>query len=356
MNIGNENISKIYAGSTEISKAYLGSEQVYGGEPKYEEIPLTIEVTRSASDASKGKVNFPSVKSAHTQVEISINGGEWVSITSLDSGSSGYYVNVSKGDKLQFRNNGNTTGWSGVRFINVATGDTSIAYIAYGNFLSLQHYDDFATITAQTTSFKDFFKGEKNLIDAKNVVLAALTIGTWQFWSTFEGTSISEVPRIFNATNAPQRAFTNMFASCQNLVSVPLDYFKNLTSFGNDCMGGMFQKCSSLVQAPNLPESSTVYMFGNMFQDCTSLTKAPDLTAQIIPKNWAYREMFKGCTSLNYIKCLATGGGLLEDGNVTENWVNGVASTGTFVKAAGADWSGKTGNNGIPSGWTVIEE
>lgn len=36
------------------------------------------------------------------------------------------------------------------------------------------------------------------------------------------------------------------------------------------------------------------------------------------------------------------------------DWVDGVSSTGTFVKKAGANW--QLTHNGIPSGWTVIEE
>ena len=59
--------------------------------------------------------------------------------------------------------------------------------------------------------------------------------------------------------------------------------------------------------------------------------------------------MFNGCTSLNYIKCLATD---ISTFNCTSNWVNGVASTGTFVKASSmTSWT--TGVKGIPSGWTV---
>ena len=39
----------------------------------------------------------------------------------------------------------------------------------------------------------------------------------------------------------------------------------------------------------------------------------------------------------------------------TQNWVNGVAASGTFVKAASmSSWT--TGNNGIPSGWTVQDD
>ena len=36
----------------------------------------------------------------------------------------------------------------------------------------------------------------------------------------------------------------------------------------------------------------------------------------------------------------------------TSNWVNKVASSGTFVKNSAAQWN-VSGLNGIPSGWTV---
>ena len=39
-------------------------------------------------------------------------------------------------------------------------------------------------------------------------------------------------------------------------------------------------------------------------------------------------------------------------GTDTMNWVDGVASTGTFVKNSAATWN-VTGVYGIPSGWTV---
>jgi len=59
--------------------------------------------------------------------------------------------------------------------------------------------------------------------------------------------------------------------------------------------------------------------------------------------------MFDGCTSLNYIKCLATN---ISSSSCLNNWVNNVSSTGTFVKNASmSSWS--TGSSGIPTDWTV---
>ena len=59
--------------------------------------------------------------------------------------------------------------------------------------------------------------------------------------------------------------------------------------------------------------------------------------------------MFKGCTNLNYIKCLATD---ISASSCLNYWVDGVASTGTFVKAASMT-SWRTGESGIPNDWTV---
>ena len=59
--------------------------------------------------------------------------------------------------------------------------------------------------------------------------------------------------------------------------------------------------------------------------------------------------MFEGCTKLNYIKAMFVTNPATP---YTYNWVQGVASTGTFVKNSEAPWN-VTGVNGIPNGWTV---
>ena len=84
-----------------------------------------------------------------------------------------------------------------------------------------------------------------------------------------------------------------------------------------------------------------------MFNGCTNLVTAPELPATKLA-NYCYNYMFNGCSSLNYIKAMFT---TTPSTAYTNNWVNGVASTGTFVKNASATWD-VTGVNGIPSGWT----
>ena len=92
------------------------------------------------------------------------------------------------------------------------------------------------------------------------------------------------------------------------------------------------------------------FTFAFLFSNCTGLTSAENL---ILPATTladsCYDSMFQGCTNLNYIKCLATD---ISASSCTEGWVDGVASTGTFVKASSmTSWA--TGTKGIPTGWTV---
>ena len=106
-----------------------------------------------------------------------------------------------------------------------------------------------------------------------------------------------------------------------------------------------------VVSAENLILPATTlqnYCYLRMFYGCTALITAPELPATTLASN-CYNSMFYNCSSLNYIKCLATD---ISASGCTSGWVSGVASSGTFVKAATmTGWS--TGNSGIPNNWTV---
>ena len=128
-------------------------------------------------------------------------------------------------------------------------------------------------------------------------------------------------------------------------------YYLPVTTLANACYSQMFSNCTSLTTAPVLPATTLAQScYANMFLGCTSLTTAPELPATTLAQS-CYRDMFYNCTSLNHIKCLATN---ISASLCTSNWVGGVASTGTFVKASSmASWT--TDTNGIPTGWTVID-
>ena len=87
-----------------------------------------------------------------------------------------------------------------------------------------------------------------------------------------------------------------------------------------------------------------------MFRGCTSLVNAPELPATTLVLS-CYRWMFNGCTSLNVITMLATD---ISADFCLDEWVDGVAATGTFTKNASATYDPST--IGIPAGWTVVNQ
>jgi hypothetical protein len=128
--------------------------------------------------------------------------------------------------------------------------------------------------------------------------------------------------------------------------------FRTTTTLNEgDCFNFLFLFGTQIISAENLVLPATTLAYGcyaGMFQGCTSLTTAPVLPAATLVEK-CYYGMFYECSSLNYIKCLATD---ISASDCTSVWVDGVASTGTFVKNANmSSWG--TGVNGIPNGWTV---
>lgn len=155
-----------------------------------------------------------------------------------------------------------------------------------------------------------------------------------------------ELTSLISASTIDELCFLNLFNGNTHLINAS---GLTITGTGKNAYQGLFLNCTNLVSAPKLiaelPLAASAY--NSMFKDCTSLTAAPDLDFASIDSNvCAY--MFRNCSSLNYVKCLAT------NRPTQLSWLLNVSPTGTFVKKAGARWD--SGDSGIPSGWTVVEE
>ena len=114
----------------------------------------------------------------------------------------------------------------------------------------------------------------------------------------------------------------------------------------------MFKGCTSLENAPELSATTLAqYCYNGMFWGCTSLKDAPALPATTLAYS-CYSDMFLECTSLEKITMLATD---ISATYCLDDWVKGVAATGTFTKASSMTTL-PTGDSGIPSGWTVVNQ
>ena len=176
--------------------------------------------------------------------------------------------------------------------------------------------------------------------------LPATTLAEYCYRGMFMScTSLTTAP-VLSATTLAGSCYIYMFNGCTSLTTSPT---LPATTLAKSCYNYMFRGCTSLTTAPELPATALAEnCYSSMFRDCTSLTTAPELPATALVKN-CYNYMFNNCSSLNYIKALFK----TLPTSTTNNWVSGVAASGTFVKSSDATWN-ITGNNGVPKGWTII--
>ena len=259
---------------------------------------------------TNGKIYWHSNGSGQAKtIDYSINGGNWSSMTATDTAT---YIDVVANDVVRFRGS-NTSyakdksnysgfgqgehGTSGQETYDADAADVDVE----GNIMSLIYGDNFigqTTFSGGTYNFCSMFKKLK-VVSAENLILPSLTLNEY-------------------------------------------------------CYRAMFSWCTKLTKAPQLPATTLakgVYWY--MFEKC-AITEAPELLAEHLVAE-CYGDMFTGCTSLNYIKCMAIDG--FGTSKCKENWVSGVASSGTFVKDSGVSvdtWS--RGANGIPINWLVYDD
>ena len=237
------------------------------------------------------------------------------------------------------------------------------------------------------------------------------TVGLSGCCNMFASAGLTEVPSL-PATEIGECGYKGMFNRCTNLTKLPDNFVLPATSLGSNCYemmfnycenitkapkdmlpadtvspsgySSMFNHCSSITEVPDLPATtiarasySNMFSYctslvntpridftsfeggsirgdnvcGRMFQGCTSLVNGAELLATGFTGTQAYQYMYSGCTSLQYIKCLASTN--IDMNNNVRGWVIGVPSGGTFVKSSSATWP-TYGDNSIPVGWTVI--
>ena len=228
----------------------------------------------------------------------------------------------------------------------------------YGNIMSLissTNYTDLKVLTGEG-SFTYLFNSCSHLKSHpdKQLLLPATTLtGDCYYGMFLDCSGLTKAPDL-PATTVEGNCYEYMFAHCTGLTKTP---DLPATTVTYHCYCGMFECCTGLTMAPDLPATTVAnYCYWGMFRGCTGLTKAPDLPATKLEQG-CYAYMFKDCTNLNSVKCLATS--LYTSTNnwsdsSTKKWLEGVASNGTFTKAASmGDWTRNA--DGIPSGWTVVD-
>ena len=285
-------------------------------------------------------------KFKNNSVNYSVDGGEtWSELASNTDSPT-----VQTGSKIMFK--ATLTPSTSYPYGIGAFSSTS-RFTAQGNVMSLLYGDGFkgqTSLSGKEYAFYRLFYNCTGLTSTENISLPATILATNCYFSMFQGcTSLTTAP-VLPATTLVSNCYNSMFCGCTSLTTAQSTL--PATTLGNDCYNGMLSRCTSLTAAPQLPATTLASnCYAGMFAGCTSLTTAPVLPATTLVE-YCYNYMFTGCTNLNSITCLATDASAV---NCTNNWVNGVAASGTFIKADSmSSWT--TGNSGIPTGWEVQDK
>lgn len=178
--------------------------------------------------------------------------------------------------------------------------------------------------------------------------LPVLTLENNCYDYMFENCSyLTIAPELPATNNVGSGGYSTIFNGCNSLISGPS--ILPATSLSTRCYYNMFNGCVSLVNAPELPSVNlSEGCYENMFYECHSLLTAPELKSVRLPKT-CYKNMFNGCLRLNNITML----GIKYSTESLYHWVSGVGYEGNFIKAKSA--SLPSGVNGVPENWNIDE-
>ncbi len=265
--------------------------------PDYNKIPFTIEAL------GDGNITWGLDSKS---VQYSKNGSSWETMNSSTT------ISVVQGDEIQFKGTNENYSHNGI--------SSTASFNVKGNIMSLIDADNFETIDTLTGSFSYMLRDSSTLISAIDLKLPAITLS--------------------------YGCYSYMFQGCINLILPPS---LPATTLARSCYQHMFSGCTNLKYAPELPATDLIdSCYFGMFYNCRNITAAPVLPSLTLASQ-CYNFMFYGCSKLTYIKALFT---TTPSVNYTSNWVEGVASSGIFVKHTFAGWT-TTGYAGVPSGWQI---
>ena len=237
-------------------------------------------------------------------------GTEWADASFKPAGKS--YLTFSSPNSFTLKVNDTTKHWDGTleyfasdRTWTTWDGTTTLSAVADdGEYVLYLRGTGNTVITGNSQNYRWILTGSdisctgniENLLDYATVTAGNHpTMANYCYYRMFEGcTSLTQAPDL-PATTLAIVCYYRMFEGCTSLTQAPA---LPATTLAENCYQFMFQGCTSLTQAPALPATTLAnFCYASMFEGCTSLTQAPALPATTLAEN-CYAGMFYDCTSL----------------------------------------------------------
>ena len=329
-------------------------------------------LTFTADQPQTFKVSTKNSYTLDESIQYSLNGGVW---TKLDIGTEITFGGDNGALRLRGKSSGGTASADN-KYAFISFGDSKVKVTCSGDIRTLVDYDNYVTVSTANARFCFLFKECASLTTAPE--LPATTLAPYCYSYMFYYCAGLTTPPELPVMTLAKECYSNMFQGCTSLTTAPklpattlaegcyqwmLWNCDGLTTapelpaitLAKDCYQGILRDCDGLTTAPELPATTLAEgCYAEMFYESDGLTTAPILPATTLVKR-CYSYMFNDCKKLDNITMLATD---ISAPNCLNVWVSGVASTGTFTKAASLEQgteSGQipTGIYGIPEGWTV---
>lgn len=264
--------------------------------------PLTFEAEVAGVTIKLNTIDDSSGPAA-PNVLYSIDGGtSWIDLTNAG------VTLASAGDKVLFRGSNASYYVDGTsdRYQFTITGGTCFVY---GNIMSLIDKDNYPAnkILTADYAFRYLFRQQTNIKykDADHkLYLPATRLTKYCYQRMFDQCSaLTVAPELPGGDTSrdpgaklDEYCYSMMFSFCTNLSTAP-----NLpaTTLAEGCYTSMFNGCMYLTNVPaELPATELKdFCYSIMFAGCSYLTKAPKLPATTLKKS-CYDSMFESCTQL----------------------------------------------------------
>ena len=297
-------------------------------------------------------LTFSKPNSLSINLEYSTDGGntwtEWTDFANnkipMEANSKVYL----RGTNNTLGNNENTYSRINAEYKFSVGGDLTTLLSPKGNVLDLN-------LNGEYSCFYGLFQDDKNLINAKELILPSTTLTDSAYAYMFKGCSnLVSAPVELPSLHLRNDCYYGMFWDCYSLIGTP---YLPAAELSDSCYCLMFNNCSSIKNIPIMKVKSIVSScFNQMFNNCTGLEKVRLYFDRC--ENYGLNSMFQGCTNLNYIEINAT----FWIGSSAGRWLKNVSPTGTFVKPkelatdSGYGTIPTNSENGIPEGWTIIDK
>lgn len=311
---------------------------------------FTLSVTDVPRTDYGFKIKWAGNKTENT-LEYCVNGGSWI------NGGNNFELSIYKGQAVSFRGNCTPV----LVDDKISFGQVGAALDPTGESYSLNKGIGLFTFSPEYAATST---GTKNTLNISGNIMSLLYgnksdyIKNINSYTTLYGYDFLDFflpENVYDDASANGVHWMNTYVTMHDLI-MPASTVKRYSYAW--MFSHMFAMTVSnyytLSSPPRLPattlaEGCYMGMFGYF-----NLLSAPELLATYVPAG-AYAMMFNCCSSLNYIKMTATSADMTYgEGSFLGpfySWLSNVGETGTFVKSSSMTLP--SGENGIPTGWTV---